>query len=406
MKGLSEAACRNAPTKETAYRLSDGGGLFLVVAAGGSKTWRFFYRDGARVVGHTIGRYPKPFGLADARRERDRLKGLRAEGLNPAKQRRIAADDEARRVSEIERQEENTFEAVAGKWIKSNAESWTPRHHAQVVQCLRDHVYPRAGDRPVETLKPADVLDALVPILSKPETARRAFQRIGSVLEYAVAHEYAEYNAAASARKEFGKRLKGALRQKPREHFPCVEPREFPALMRAIRALPSDTTAKTLTLFVAMMACRTGEARAATWDEFDFEAKTWTIPAARMKARRKHVAYLAPEVVALLEAQRERVPARCRYVFPHPTRIDRHASENAALVTLAAAGFAGRMTGHGFRALFSTQANESGKHRREVVELHLAHIVGTAVERAYNRAQLVDERRKLAAYWAHTVASA
>lgn len=404
MKGLSEAACRNARPQEKAYRLADGAGLFLVVAPGGAKTWRFFYRDGERVVGHTIGRY-SDVGLADARRERDKLKGLRAQGLDPRAQQRIAVEDEAKRVAEIERREANSFEAVAGKWIESNAESWTPRHHAQVVQCLRDHVYSAIGERPVESLKPADVVDALVPVLGKPETARRAFQRIGSVLEYACAHELVEFNAAASARKEFGKRLKGALRQKPREHFACVETRELAALMRAIRALQSDTTAKALTLFVAMTACRTGEARAATWRELDLEEKTWTIPAARMKARRKHVVYLAPEVVALLAAQRERVPQRCPYVFPHPTRVDRHASENAVLVTLAAAGFGGRMTGHGFRALFSTMANESGKHRSEVVEIQLAHLVGSAVERAYNRADFIVERRKLSAWWAKLVTS-
>ena len=404
MKGLSEAACRHARPREKAYRLADGAGLFLVLAPGGAKTWRFFYRDGASVVGHTIGRYPA-VGLADARRERDRLKGMRAEGLDPRKQRRIAAEDEARRVAEIERRDANSFEAVAVKWIRSNAESWTPRHHAQVVQCLHDHVFPMIGARPVESLKPADVIDALVPVLAKPETARRAFQRIGSVLEFAVAHELIEFNAATSARKEFGKRLKGALRQKPREHFACIETVELPTLMRAIRALQTDSTAKALTLFVAMTACRTGEARAATWRELDIEAGTWTIPAARMKARRKHVVYLAPDVLALLAAQRERVPQKCVYVFPHPTRVDRHASENAVLVTLAAAGFAGRMTGHGFRALFSTMANESGKHRREVIEVHLAHLVGSAVERAYNRADFVTERRKLAAWWAHVVAA-
>lgn len=404
---LTDAACRNAKPKAAQYRLGDGRGLFLVVSPGGAKSWRWFYwdADAQKSKGHTIGPYPQPWGIAAARAERDRLMEAKRKGLDPAKQKRIAKHEEARKVEAIEKRERSSFAAIADEWVDSSAAGWTPRHHAQVVQCLRDHLTPQIGAKPVAEILPGDVLESLAPLLAegKAETARRAYQRLSSVLEYAAMHGHAQFNAAASCKREFGKRLRAVLRSNPRGHFPCIELAELPALMGAIRALQTDTTAKALTLFVAMVGCRTGEARAAAWDEIDWKAKRWNIPATRMKARRPHYFDLAPEALALLKAQREKVAERCPYIFPHPTRHDRHASENAILVTLAAAGFAGRMTGHGFRSLLSTAANESGLHRREVIETHLAHQVGSAVERAYNRAAFEDERRKLAHWWARRI---
>ena len=151
-----------------------------------------------------------------------------------------------------------------------------------------------------------------------------------------------------------------------------------------------------------MTGCRTGEARYAVWSEFNFDDARWIIPAERMKARREHVVPLAPAVAALL-VELKNVSGSGSFVFAHPRRDDRPASENAILYALAAIGFKDRMSGHGFRQLFSTSANESGIWRADVIEAALAH-KGDAVRGAYNKAGYLDERRRLMNWWCDELA--
>ena len=148
---------------------------------------------------------------------------------------------------------------------------------------------------------------------------------------------------------------------------------------------------------MALTACRTGEARYATWDEFtlDGDDPSWLIPAHRMKAGREHRVPLAPVVVALLR-DLQSVTGKRAFVFPHPRREDRPASENAILYALSAIGYKDRMTGHAFRSLFSTLANGSRQHDADVIEAALAHGDEDAIRTAYNRSQRSDERKALA----------
>jgi integrase len=405
-KGLSDAACRAAKAIGRAYRLPDGRSLFLAVSANGVRSWQYVYKSAGRLVTVTLGRYPG-MGLADARAERDRLALLRRDGMDPRAQKAINAAQERAKLAELERAKSSTFESIAREWMKAASPTWGERHRLQVEQCLNDHVNPRIGSMPVGEIKPGDVLAALETLIrdGRAETARRAYQRISAALEHAALHGHVEFNAASACKREVSRRLKGVLRTNPKRNFPCVSLAEAPELMRAIASLKSNTSAKSLTLFVALTACRTGEARHAKWDELDLKGAKWAIQAERMKARRPHYFDLSPEVIALLRAQRKRVPKSCPFVFPHQWDAELPASENAVLEVLDAAGFVGRMSGHGFRALFSTGANESGEHRREVIEAHLAHAVGGAVERSYNRAGFESERRALAHWWASQVSN-
>jgi len=164
-----------------------------------------------------------------------------------------------------------------------------------------------------------------------------------------------------------------------------------------MRSYVGAPTTRALLWFVALTACRTGEARFATWDEFtlDGDDPQWVIPAGRMKAGREHRIPLAPAVVELLRGL-QAVTGKRAFVFPHPRRDDRPASENAILYALAAIGFKDRMTGHGFRALFSTLANASRLHDADVIEAALAHGDEDIIRAAYNKAQRGDERKALA----------
>jgi len=203
----------------------------------------------------------------------------------------------------------------------------------------------------------------------------------------------------AMSKRELSRRFKSALAAHPEENFPCVSLKEAPQLLRAMRAYVGTPVTRSLLWFVALTACRTGEARGATWDEMDLEDATWTIPAARMKARRRHVVFLAPATVELLRALKPHT-RDLPWVFPHPTRKDKPASENAVLYALASIGFKDKHSGHGFRRLFSTLANESGEHRADVIEAALAHQESNNIRAAYNAATYEQERRKLANWYA------
>ncbi len=231
----------------------------------------------------------------------------------------------------------------------------------------------------------------------KVETARRVRQRLDAVFEYAGLRHKLPSNPVAIAKREINKRVKAARKANPASNFPCVPVAEVPQLMRAMRTYVGTPVTRSLLWFVALTACRSGEARFATWDEFtlDGDDPQWVIPAARMKAGREHWVPLAPAVVALLR-DLQAVTGKRAFVFPHPRRDDRPASENAILYALAAIGYKDRMTGHGFRSLFSTLANGSRIHDADVIEAALAHGDEDVIRAAYNKAQRGDERRALA----------
>ena len=386
----------------------------------GAKSWEFRYkRDGSKPKPRIIGPFgtgPGQWAPRAARVERDRLKGLIAAGLDPKTEKKINAEEQReklaakkvaaaeRKVTQLQAEAEAarqalTVQIVAEAWIADMRPHWTDRHVEQVVQSLADHVYPVIGDKPVESVEPAAVLDLLGGMLAdgKVETARRVRQRLDAVFEYAGLRHKLPSNPVVVAKREISKRVKAARKANPEKNFPCVPVAEVPQLLRAMRSYVGTPTTRALLWFVALTACSTGEARFATWDEISLDGDDphWLIPARRMKAGREHRVPLAPVVVELLRGL-QAATGRRAFVFPHPRRDDRPASENAILYVLAALGYKDRMTGHGFRSLFSTLANGSRQHDEDVIEAALAHGDEDAIRAAYNRSQRGDERKALA----------
>lgn len=401
------------------YRLNDGGSLFVLVRPSGVKSFEFRYKRSGTVQALILGTYGggrNELGLKAARAERDRLKVLIAAGKDPAAERTINAESErvavaaakasaaerkaakARSTAEADRQA-LTLKTVADAWITDSRVHWTARHIEQVEQSLTDHVYPVLGGEPIDSIEPAAVLNLLGGLLAdgKVETARRVRQRLDAVFEYAGLRYKLPANPVAAAKREINKRVKAARKANPEQNFACIPVAEVPQLLRAMRAYVGTPTTRTLLWFVALTACRTGEARFATWDEFtlDGDDSQWVIPACRMKAGREHRVPLAPPVVELLRGLKA-VTGKRAFVFPHPRRDDRPASENAILYALAAIGYKDRMTGHAFRSLFSTLANASRLHDADVIEAALAHGDENAIRAAYNKSQRGEERKALA----------
>ncbi|MCC7042073.1 MAG: tyrosine-type recombinase/integrase [Burkholderiales bacterium] len=422
---LTNIECDKAKPGEAVYRLKDSANLFLVVYPSGRRSWEYRYQREGKSQALILGEYGerKPaLGPKAARTRRDEVSADRARGLDPIAAKKLAGEQQhqalvtARAEREYRRKEKErvrlesergaiTFKVVAARWLAVNRAHWSKAHAAQNEQSLTDHVYPKIGSKHPEKIEPAHVLDLIDGMLTdgKVETARRVRQRMDAVFEHAGLYYGVKVNPVALAKRELSKRFKVATKANPEEHFACVSRKEAPQLLRAMREYVGTPVTRSLLWFVALTACRTGEARGATWEEFDFEEATWTIPASRMKAGREHVVYLDSAVVDLLEALRSHTRG-LSWVFPHPTRKDKPASENAVLYALAAIGFKGKHSGHGFRRLFSTIANESGLHRPDVIEAALAHKEGNEIRAAYNAATYEEERRRLASWYADELA--
>ena len=362
-------------------RYGDGGTLFLVVAPGGSKSW---------VQRVTIGRRRRDLGLG----------GWPVVSLAKARQRaftnRVAIADGIDPLARKRRPDTPTFREASEHALEANRPRWrNPKTTDNWIATMDKYVYPVFGDRRVDQIGREDVLRVLTPIwTAKPEIGRKVRQRIRATLAWAQAHGHVEHNLAGDA-------IDGALPSLPavKAHFRALPYREVGAALETIEASRASVSAKACLRFVVLTACRSGEARLATWDEIDLEAREWRIPASRMKAAVEHRVPLADAALDVLESVRPlRSPADL--LFPSPSRPARTLSDMTLTKILRDTGLAGRATVHGFRSAFRTWASERTSVPHAVCEMALAHRVGSDVERSYARSDLFDKRRGLMDQWA------
>lgn len=422
---LTSPQCDNACVHNAIYRIKDSPNLFLVVYPSGRKSWEYRYQNDGKSKALILGEYGQrtpALGPRAARAMRDEIATDRNKGRDPILGRKLERERqqqeldeakfarEARQAAKARKRLEAergaiTVKLIAEAWIKEYRSHWSAAHAWQCQQSLQDHVLPAIGDKHPEKVEPAHVLDLIGGMLAdgKVETARRVRQRLDAIFEHGGLYYGFKSNPVALAKRELSKRFKVAQTAKPEQHFPCVTREDAPQLLRAMRSYAGSPVTRGLLWFVCLTGCRTGEARFATWSEFDLVKAEWHIPATRMKGRRAHTVYLAPAVVALLEDVRA-YGRGLPWVFPHPMRSDKPVSENGLLYALSAIGFKDKHSGHGFRRLFSTLANESGLHRPDVVEAALAHKEPDNVRAAYNDAKYIEERKRLANWYADELA--
>lgn len=409
---LTDRTVKSAkPSSRTSY-ISDGDGLHLVVDTAGSKTWMVRLWKSGKETRAGLGTYPD-VSLASAReRARDAREGLRMSGQTPADIKRVA--QAAKRAQNAERvlKEASTFLNAATRWHESLPTSMNEKHRAQCISTLNQFVFPALGTRRLDDINPGDILDeVLTPMLENRvngkanpliETASRALQRIDSVYQFAGLRGLCSTNPAALCRKAFARRKKEALKIKPKAHFPAIDLKELGELLRSVHSYEPLSPQTSLALqFIAYTAVRSGEIRGATWDEFGLRSlsPTWTIPAPRMKARREHIVPLSRQAVAALKRLKKEA-GDSDLVLPGRGDSSKPISDMALSMAIRRMGYAGRHTVHGFRAVFSTLARERSQFRRDAIETQLAHSVANPTEAAYNRAQFIDERRKLMQWYA------
>ncbi len=362
-------------------RYGDGGTLFLVVAPGGSKSWVQRVTIGGRRRDLGLGGWPV-VSLAKARQRAFANRVAIADGLDPLAHKRRPRTPTFREASE------RALEANRPRWRNAKtADNW--------IATMDKYVHPVFGDRGVDRIGREDVLRVLTPIwTAKPEIGRKVRQRIRATLAWAQAHGHVEHNLAGDA-------IDGALPSLPavKAHFRALPYREVGAALETIGASRASVSAKACLRFVVLTACRSGEARLATWDEIDVKAREWRIPGCRMKTGIEHRVPLADAALDVLESVRPlRGPANL--LFPSPSRPAKTLSDMTLTKILRDTGLADRATVHGFRSAFRTWASERTSVPHAVCEMALAHRVGSDVERSYARSDLFEKRRGLMDQWA------
>lgn len=383
---LTDTQIRNAkPKPDKQYKLFDERGLFLLVTATGSKGWRFRYRFAGREKLISLGVYPD-VSLKMAREKRDAARRLLAEDppVDPSANRQAA-----------KRAQANTFEAVAREWMGKAEQSISKDTVALIRRRLELYIFPAIGRRPIVSVTAPDLLAALRRIENRKrfETARRTRAACGRIFRYAIATGCAERDVAAD--------LHGALiTVKPTNFAAITVPKRIGELLRAIDSYQGQPSAMYALRLAPLVFVRPGELRAAEWSEFDLDSAEWRIRADRTKMNSEHLVPLASQAVALLD-ELHQITGSGRFLFPSLRTQKRCMSDNTINAALRRLGFGkDEMTAHGFRAMASTRLNEMG-YPPDVIELQLAHTERNKVRAAYNRAERLEERRKMMQTWAN-----
>jgi integrase len=369
---------------------ADGGGLYLDVADGGTKSWQFRFQLCGRRRFMGLGS-ETIHTLAEARQLAAAARKLAAEGIDPIEKRR--ADRTATRLSAATA---ITFRECAERYIASHRSGWkNPKHAEQWPSTLATYVYPVFGDLPVQAVDVGLVLKAIEPMWTiKPETASRVRGRIEAVLDWATARGYRAGENPGRWKGHLQNLLPKRSKVAPVEHHAALPYPDLADFMVKLRQ--QEGVAARAFEFAILTASRTGEVLGARWEEFSLAEQQWIVPGPRMKAGKEHRVALSDRAVAIIEEMAE-IPMG-DFVFPG-NRANRPLSNMAFLMLLRRMG-RGELTAHGFRSSFRDWAAERTAFPAEAAEMALAHAVSDKVEAAYRRGDLLEKRRQLMAAWA------
>ena len=361
-------------------RYADGNGLYLVVEPSGSKRWllRTVVQSRRRDIG--LGGV-SIVSLAEAREKALSYRKFARDGGDPLAERR-------KTKATIP-----TFAEAAEKVHEEHKASWAnPKHAAQWINTLTTYAIPHFGTRRVDQIETPDVLRALSPIwLTKPETARRVRQRIGTVFNWAKAAGH------CSGENPVEGVAKGLPKQTDEvEHHAALPFAEVPGFVARLQTADRGEGTKLAFEFLILTALRTSEVLGARWEEIDAAEGVWTVPAKRMKMKRVHRVPLSPRALAILE-RAKLLAADSPFVFPGQ-KAGKPLSNMAFEMTLRRMSVP--VTAHGFRSSFRDWAAEATNYPNEVAEMALAHVVKNRVEAAYRRGDLLEKRRGMMAEWA------
>ena len=373
-------------------RYNDGGGLYLYVRKGGSKSWTYRFRQDGRLREMSFGPLSPANDLVDARQKASEARMRVNDGQNP-----IAEKKKKQTELKAERQKQKLFGHILEDFFSSKDKVGfftTERTRRRWYHCLYTHA-KKLHDIPVSDIKTSDIYKILEPIwTSKTETASRTRLYIEAVMSWAKTMDYREGENPAIWRGNLDQLLTPKDRVTPVRHHPGMAWQDIPQFYQ--RLVQLEMPSARLLEFIILTAARSGEARGALWSEMDLDRMVWEIPAERMKMKRPHLVPIQGRMTELVE--QARFFKTNGLVFPNP-RTRNEFSYNAPMIVLKKLGVSD-LTVHGFRSSFKTWALENTNFPTQAVEFSLAHETRNAVEGAYIRGnRMLEKRREIMKVW-------
>ncbi|MDY0362757.1 MAG: tyrosine-type recombinase/integrase [Desulforegulaceae bacterium] len=374
--------------------------LYIRCFKSGAKSWRFRIKRGAKFYVWGLGSYPN-LSLSDAREKVRELLKLQSQGVDLVKQRYKAKAEQISLFSEV------AYQYHKAKIIP---ELTNQKHIKNWISQIEKYIFPIIGDLNIKDIETNHIIKALEPIWTeKHETAKRIRQRLEVIFDYAIASNLVErgFNPA-----EWKGNLEQLLpkinkQKKQDKHLPALKPELINQFLKDLRDY-QGISARALE-FIILTACRSGEARLATWSEIDFKNKVWTIPADRMKAGKSHTVPLSEQALNLLAG----LPRLSEYLFTAPrggALSDMAVNNVIRKLDKKGKTYTDETTGrlivpHGFRSTFKDWCRQPQRYGHvnysdELSELALAHVNSDSTRSAYARNELLEERRPLMSDWA------
>ena len=382
---LSDTKVRTAKPSTKTITLNDGGGLQLEVKDTGSKLWRLRCTINNKRTRLSIGEYPA-ISLKTARAKRDALKEQIANGIDP----RIEGEPTEVPLSK-------TFAQMVKLYLNHYRADRNEKYWEGVESLFRRDTIPIIGELPINQITAKQVIPIVKSVQDRGalESGKRLFTQISKVFKFAVSHGESTRNPCADIDRSM-------VLQKPTgRNYPTItDPKEIGKLISAIDCYTGWVMVRLGLLFLAYSAIRPGNIRLAEWDEIDVNNKLWTIPGEKMKTGNEHIVPLSKQLMEILK-QAKHFSKGGKYIFYSNRDLNAPMSDGTvgkALRTTIGYGN-DRIVPHGFRAMFSTIAHEKSDFSSEVIEVQLAHKIGSKVAQAYNRAKYLEQRRELLEWW-------
>jgi len=400
---LTNLHCQKAAPGPKRYRLSDKGGLCLMVMPTGGKLWRYQYTFEGKMKELALGKYPD-VSLAQARVLHAQARAARAGGVDPMALRKEAKADKEATHAQNETEHKQAFAALARQWYAwwKSDKAW--RYAEAVERRMENDVIPAIGHKRPEDVTRLDIIELTQATDARGarEIAQRNLQFIALIFEWAVNNGHLDNNFRSPVA---GIRPHLILKRVVKNSIAYLEIEEIPELLRRMRAYGGQQLTKLAMELLALTFVRTSDLINARWEEIDWQSRQWRIPLARMKMKRKHsktkdyhVVPLSRQAVKVLK-QVETLSGKRDFIFPDFSEGMRPMSNNTILKALERMGYKGKMTGHGWRSVASTYLNNHG-FLELWVEAQLAHEKTDRVAGAYNHALYLEHRAKMMQHWA------
>jgi len=388
---LTNLQVKQANSRDKDYKITDGGGLYLLVKSNSTKCWRLAYRFASKQKTLAIGVYPT-IGLQEARKARDDAKEKLLKNIDPSLDKKQEKLKQQLAVA-------NTFEAISRDWWQHNLGNWAPHHSERVLGRLEADVFPAIGITPISELRPPHVKAIIRKIEQRNalDVAKRVLQDVRRIFAYAVELGHIEVNPA--------RELTSKARQTT--HRDALPPEQLPQFLNDLDGYSEQGRLLTryATQFLLLTFVRSGELRGARWEEFSIPEKLWRIPAERMKMKSDHIVPLATQTLELLEKIRE-LTGKYDLLFPSERRITDTMSDNTIRRAIFRLGYDGntpnkaKCVPHGLRTTACSILNEQG-FNPDAIERQMSHMERNGVRAAYtHHAQYKDDRTLMMQWWA------